>query len=427
MSLNSTYLLFPVYNQPEVNDVFNSSNVPIPNIEPLPPCGCFLIMPKNAQAPRNLHNVRDPNKRYFVIPVKYEERNNYLNIIKQKIDQSQDQHILDLSELKSQIPNLYAPNVGSFVLFLAANYSIQKNNTNLVQTLKFCNNGIRDSNIGMFNQIKDMFTSLQTLDLSGNSINKKVTINGVNVIQENSNSNNNNNQNQNNQNQSEQNQNYTEIPDGPFYREPVYFKPLPPPAPLTINPISSVLGAADHLTLDNFVSCSLDQNSFPTHPFIIEFLDRSWNNLNKIGLMYAEDSQFTYSIGPYLEGSPLSFYADHARNFLKPDSVDNIALGPANIVMLQNELFGTGFYAHPTSIFSTVISEYHVSTMISGGFADKSGHVFRFTRTMVIGFYQDGFKVVNDHIYIQNPSHAKLSGFNEKETEEIMKKFGKKQ
>lgn len=406
---NNDFVLYPLNNPVDLNNFMNQQYIRNYNINTqLPPNGVCVRLFNQQDSGKLLHLK---NSNINAIPVTQDSVTNVDRAIERKLSGINISNELDLSNIAGEINNINDRNTNGYVLFSAGNF-ISKNNPSQLQqitSLRFCDNNISDKSLPMFNKIKTIFPNLQNLDISGNPLRNRLKLPGVNVVQ-------------NIQAELSTTSNQT-FYESRGFSEPIIWKPLDPPQPLKVNPISDVVAAIDGITLDSFTPCNLDPNSFVTHPFIIEFLDRSWSSLNTIGLMYADEAQFSYSIGPCIDGSPLHKLAENARDFMNPDSVTNIAMGPANILMLQKYLFGTGFYAHPTFIHSTCIGENLFGTLIYGGFRDNSDHVFRFNRSLTIGNYPDGFKIMNDQIHIQNPSHAKLSSFNIAEAQNIIRDF----
>jgi len=186
-------------------------------------------------------------------------------------------------------------------------------------------------------------------------------------------------------------------------------KPVLPPKPLPVNQTFDLTESYERAELDDFEPIMIDPQAYPTNWFFIEFFDCAWQKIGEIGKFYAENAVFSISIDDCPQQSKLYKYIEQSTNYF--ESRVNTIFGKGSIAMKQKELFNSGLFAHPTDIHSSLIGEGLFGTVISGVFQDKNGCLFGFDRSFVVCNVEDEMFILNDHIFIRNVNHKKLSGF----------------
>ena len=421
------WLIFPVQKneQNEIKNQLNGQKIQ----------GSQFIIP-NFDSPNNeygfvIQSDKRPNIKgktvLFVGNANQQSLNETCNQLQILLTPQANSNRIDLSNLPSHNVRDFSDN-SSVILFVASLYA--KN----AEEISLANNNIQNDQFLNEQNLKRMFPQLKKIDLSGNNVNIKKPPKSIEVSKDGGSTGGggfiggdygNSGGNEGGGSQSiwgyPHPMSYVEIPI-------IQYSERPPAAPLkNINLKPDLEGSCDNLTLDSFIPCTLDVDAFPTHQFTADFLDTSWRSLNTIGSFYEDEAVFSMSATESFPHSPISSFASNSANWLKPETLfdeDNpkSVEGPARIAFFQTMIFGAGFYAHPTNIHASCIDGNIFMVVIQGAFRDRMHHIFRFTRSLIVRYHEDidNFRITNDHVFIQTPTHAKLSSFNPSEAHNMI-------
>ncbi|OHT07585.1 hypothetical protein TRFO_05240 [Tritrichomonas foetus] len=162
--------------------------------------------------------------------------------------------------------------------------------------------------------------------------------------------------------------------------------------------------------LGNFIPATINPEESPIHHLILDFFDCCWRDMKTIGKYYHPHAVFSATMDVDVDNMIprfKSFNRDYCDNHVK---MGPVAVGPIEISQRLCDLFGPGFYAHPTSYVFNLFMPECCGLVVHGAFQvdeGKKSYVYCFDRSFLIGVVDNGIFIINDHIFIRT---AKLPG-----------------